>query len=49
MYKRQVYLRGQLEDQSLIEELEQRVHTVQGVSRVENLLHTPGTEAPTSR
>jgi osmotically-inducible protein OsmY len=42
-----VYLRGQLEDQSLIEELEQRVRTVQGVSRVENLLHTPGTEAPT--
>lgn len=42
-----VYLRGQLEDQSLIEELEQRVRTVQGVGRVENLLHTPGTEAPT--
>lgn len=40
-----VYLRGQLEDQSLIEELEQRVRTVQGVNRVENLLHTPGTEA----
>jgi len=43
-----VYLRGQLEDQSLIEELEQRVRTVQGVNSVENLLHTPGTEAPTS-
>jgi osmotically-inducible protein OsmY len=43
-----VYLRGQLEDQSLIEELEQRVRTVQGVNKVENLLHTPGTEAPTS-
>ena len=42
-----VYLRGQLQDQSLIEELEQRVRTVQGVKRVENLLHTPGTEAPT--
>lgn len=42
-----VYLRGQLEDQSLIEELEQRVRAVQGVNRVENLLHTPGTEAPT--
>ena len=42
-----VYLRGQLEDQSLIEELEQRVRTVQGVNRVENLLHTPGTETPT--
>ncbi len=42
-----VYLRGQLEDQSLIEELEQRVRAVQGVNSVENLLHTPGTEAPT--
>lgn len=42
-----VYLRGQLEDQSLIEELEQRVRAVQGVNRVENLLHTRGTEAPT--
>jgi osmotically-inducible protein OsmY len=41
-----VYLRGQLEDQSLIEELEQRVRAVQGVNGVENLLHTPGTEAP---
>jgi osmotically-inducible protein OsmY len=40
-----VYLRGELEDQSLIQELEQRVRTVQGVNRVENLLHTPGTEA----
>jgi osmotically-inducible protein OsmY len=43
-----VYLRGQLEDQSLIQELEQRVRTVRGVNRVENLLHTPSTEAPTS-
>jgi osmotically-inducible protein OsmY len=43
-----VYLRGQLEDQSLIEELEQRVRTVQGVNGVENLLHTPGAEAPTA-
>lgn len=42
-----VYLRGQLEDRSLIEELEQRVRAVQGVNRVENLLHIPGTEAPT--
>ena len=41
-----VYLRGQLEDQSLIEELEQRVRAVQGVNGVENLLHTPGTNAP---
>ncbi len=37
-----VYLRGQLDDPSLIEELERRVRSVQGVERVENLLHTPG-------
>ena len=42
-----VYLRGQLEDDGLIRELEDRVRSVQGVGRVENLLHTPGTEAPT--
>jgi osmotically-inducible protein OsmY len=42
-----VYLRGQLDDPSLIEGLEQRVRSVRGVDRVENLLHTPGTEAPT--
>lgn len=41
-----VYLRGQLEDQSLIDELEQRVRAVQGVNRVENLLHVPGPQAP---
>jgi osmotically-inducible protein OsmY len=43
-----VYLRGQLEDQSMIEELEQRVRAVQGVNGVENLLHTR-TEAPSPR
>ncbi len=42
-----VYLRGQLDDRSLIEDLERRVRSVHGVERVENLLHTPGTEAPT--
>ena len=41
-----VYLRGQVEDPSLIEELEARVRDVQGVQEVENLLHLPGTEAP---
>jgi osmotically-inducible protein OsmY len=41
-----VYLRGQLDDASVIEELEQRVRAVQGVDHVENLLHTRGTEAP---
>jgi osmotically-inducible protein OsmY len=43
-----VYLRGELGDQSLIQQLEQRVRTVHGVDRVENLLHTPGAEAPTA-
>ena len=41
-----VYLRGQLDDPSLIEDLERRVRSVQGVEQVENLLHPPGTEAP---
>ena len=41
-----VYLRGQVEDQSLIDDLAERVRAVQGVDRVENLLHLPGTEAP---
>jgi osmotically-inducible protein OsmY len=36
-----VYLRGQLDDRSLIDELEQKVSSVHGVERVENLLHTP--------
>jgi osmotically-inducible protein OsmY len=42
-----VYLRGQVEQQ-LIEDLDQRVRSVQGVRAVENLLHVPGTEAPSS-
>ena len=41
-----VYLRGQVEGQELIQDLEQRVRSVQGVQQVENLLHVPGTEAP---
>ena len=36
-----VYLRGELGDASVIEDLERRVRSVQGVDRVENLLHTP--------
>ena len=36
-----VYLRGELKDGSLIDELEQKVRSVHGVERVENLLHTP--------
>ena len=41
-----VYLRGEVERPELIEELEAQVAKVQGVRGVENLLHTPGTEAP---
>jgi osmotically-inducible protein OsmY len=41
-----VYLRGQVERPEVIEELEERVRSVQGVSEVENLLHLPGAEAP---
>jgi osmotically-inducible protein OsmY len=42
-----VYLRGQVERQEMVEDLERRVRSVQGVERVENLLHLPGTDAPT--
>lgn len=42
-----VYLRGQVERPEIVEDLESRVRSVQGVERVENLLHLPGTEAPT--
>jgi osmotically-inducible protein OsmY len=38
-----VYLRGEVEQREIVEELEQRVRSVQGVERVENLLHTPAT------
>jgi osmotically-inducible protein OsmY len=41
-----VYLRGQVEQPELIQDLEQRVRSVQGVRDVENLLHAAGTEAP---
>jgi osmotically-inducible protein OsmY len=43
-----VYLRGQVERPELIDDLESRVRAVQGVREVENLLHVPGTQAPTS-
>lgn len=42
-----VVLRGEIERPDLIEELEQKARKVQGVREVENLLHTPGTPAPT--
>jgi osmotically-inducible protein OsmY len=41
-----VYLRGELEQPDLIEDLEQQARKVQGVQDVENLLHAPGQEAP---
>ena len=40
-----VYLRGQVEQPDIISDLESKVRQVQGVERVENLLHLPGTEA----
>ena len=41
-----VILRGQVERPELIRDLEDRTRSVQGVKDVENLLHTPGTDAP---
>ncbi|MGN6431693.1 MAG: BON domain-containing protein [Gaiellaceae bacterium] len=42
-----VYLRGELEQPDLIEDLEKQAQKVQGVQGVENLLHAPGQEEPT--
>jgi hypothetical protein len=42
-----VFLRGQVEDESLIRVLDKSARKVQGVRDVQNLLHTPGTPAPT--
>ena len=41
-----VQLRGEVQRPELIDELVDRVRSVQGVRDVENLLHLPGTEAP---
>ena len=41
-----VQLRGQLPSRDLIEALVDRTRKIHGVKDVENLLHTPGTEAP---
>ncbi len=43
-----VYLRGEVERPEIIEELVERTRKVQGVKDVENLLHLPGTPAPTA-
>ena len=42
-----VYLRGEVEPE-LIDDLVEATRKVSGVKEVENLLHTPGTPAPTS-
>jgi osmotically-inducible protein OsmY len=42
-----VYLRGELDDEARIEALVNAAEQVDGVGRVESLLHTPGTPAPT--
>ncbi len=41
-----IVLRGEVGEQEMIVDLEQRARSVQGVSDVENLLHLPGVEAP---
>jgi osmotically-inducible protein OsmY len=41
-----VQLRGEVQRPDLINALVERTRKVQGVLEVENLLHTPGTEAP---
>jgi osmotically-inducible protein OsmY len=42
-----VSLRGEVESAEMIDELVERTRKVQGVRDVENLLHLPGTPAPT--
>jgi osmotically-inducible protein OsmY len=42
-----VYLRGEIEQPDLIDDLAKQARNVQGVQGVENLLHAPGEEAPT--
>lgn len=44
-----VYLRGQLDTERQISELEQEVRKITGVVDVVNLLHLPGEEAPNKR
>jgi BON domain len=41
-----VQLRGEVERPELIDDLVEQTRKVQGVRDVENLLHTPGTQAP---
>jgi osmotically-inducible protein OsmY len=44
-----VVLRGEVDKPEMIRDLEDRTRKVQGVQDVENLLHLPGTTAPTKR
>jgi hypothetical protein len=44
-----VVIRGQVDRADDVERIERAVRTIQGVRDVENLLHTPGTPAPTRR
>ncbi|HLM93606.1 MAG TPA: BON domain-containing protein [Gaiellaceae bacterium] len=44
-----VFLRGEVADESLAEALGKSARKIQGVREVENLLHTPGTPAPTKQ
>ena len=43
-----VELRGEIEEPGMIEDLEKAARKVAGVKGVENLLHAPGTPAPTT-
>jgi osmotically-inducible protein OsmY len=42
-----VVLRGEVNQLEMVRDLEEKARKVQGVKDVENLLHTPGQEAPT--
>jgi osmotically-inducible protein OsmY len=42
-----VELRGQVDDPEVIGEIVRKAEGIPGVRRVENLMHTPGREAPT--
>jgi osmotically-inducible protein OsmY len=42
------YLRGEVTDQAWIDRLGSETRKVQGINGVKNLLHTPGTPAPTA-
>jgi osmotically-inducible protein OsmY len=44
-----IVLRGEVGQPEMIRDLEERARSVQGVQDVENLLHLPGTEAPTHK